>query len=188
MGAQNPRSKTTTSSAVATAQQQTVPRILLVDDDENVRATFINFLSGDASDPELDRLAANLFGDGAPDLTPSTRAPKWRLSEAAQGDIAIREVEASRIAQDPFAVAFVDMRMPPGPNGAETATELRRLDPAIEIVICTAYSDFRWDEVIRTVGGSEGLHLLRKPFKPEQATRLCEVLSTKWANKRRRTA
>jgi hypothetical protein len=72
------------------------------------------------------------------------------------------------------------MRMPPGWSGVDTIAALWRADQYMQIVLCTAYSDFTWDMVLAGVGRSEGLHLLRKPFAAEQVRRFAEVLSKKW--------
>jgi len=71
--------------------------------------------------------------------------------------------EAVRAAR-PFAVAFVDVRMPPGWDGVETTCRLWEADPDLQVVICTAYSDHSWDEMIARLGTSDRLVILKKPF------------------------
>jgi CheY-like chemotaxis protein len=88
-------------------------------------------------DAALDALEAELLGDGAA----AGGLPTFHLTSASQGEAALAEVLRARAAGAPFAVAFVDMRMPPGWNGLQTIQQIWAVDPAIEVVICTAYSD-----------------------------------------------
>ena len=75
--------------------------------------------------------------------------------------------------------------MPPGWNGAGTTKQLWRIDPHLQVVICTAYSDFRWADVMSFLGTTENLSLLRKPFKPDDVRKMADVLGTKAARLRR---
>ena len=56
------------------------------------------------------------------------------------------------------------MRMPPGWNGIKTAQEIWKVDPNMPIVICTAYTDYTWDEIVAELPRSELLLILKKPF------------------------
>jgi two-component system NtrC family sensor kinase len=80
----------------------------------------------------------------------------------------------------PYAVAFVDMRMPPGWDGVETIEHLWQVDPALQVVICTAYSDHSWDHIITRIGGRDNLLVLRKPFDPIEVWQLASALTQKW--------
>jgi DNA-binding NtrC family response regulator len=123
-----------------------------------------------------------LFGARASISDDDRRFP---LFHAFSGEQAIAEVEARLAAGRRFPVAFVDMRMTPGWNGIETIVRLWRLDPEVEVVVCTAFSDFTWAEVLAHLGRSEGLHLLRKPFDGPQVRRFAGVLARKWELARR---
>jgi len=85
-------------------------------------------------------------------------------------------------AKTPYALAFVDMRMPPGWDGIETAVHIWEEDPAIQIVICSAYSDYSWNEVVRRVN-RPGLRLLHKPFDAKDVLDLAWTMTTKWLNR-----
>ena len=80
----------------------------------------------------------------------------------------------------PYAVAFVDVRMPPGWDGVETAERIWRECPEVEIVICTAYSDYSWDEIIAKLGHTDRLLILKKPFDNVEVIQLASSLTTKW--------
>jgi signal transduction histidine kinase len=80
----------------------------------------------------------------------------------------------------PYALAFVDMRMPPGWDGLETIENLWYVDPTLEIVICTAYSDHPWEDVSRRVGDTDKLLILMKPFNSIEVVQLAHSLTKKW--------
>jgi DNA-binding LytR/AlgR family response regulator len=88
---------------------------------------------------------------------------------------------ASALAEGrPFYVAFIDVRMPPGIDGAETARRLRELDSAVQIVICTAHSDYSLADIARRFPESDGLLILKKPFGPVEVQQMARSLSRKW--------
>src|SRR6202021_2429926 len=95
-------------------------------------------------------------------------------------EAAVAAVRGALAADDPFAVAFLDMRMPPGPDGVWAAARIRELDPAIEIVICTAYSDVDPAEVGSIVPPEEKLSYLQKPFHPHEIRQMTISLASKW--------
>jgi PAS domain S-box-containing protein len=80
----------------------------------------------------------------------------------------------------PFAAAFVYVRMPPGWDGMKTAAKIRQIDPQVEIVIITAYSDCSRSEIVKNVGQPDKLLFLRKPFDPEELSQIALSLTEKW--------
>lgn len=160
-------------------------RVLVIDDNVHIHDDFRKILGRADSheqDEELDRLSASLFGgdsraadDGA-----------FFVRAASQGQEGLEMVRKSVSDRRPYSLAFVDMRMPPGWNGVETIGHLWEVDPKIQMVICTAYSDFSWAEVLETLGDTGRLHLLRKPFEPDQVRKLAGVLCNKWVRLRDR--
>ena len=156
--------------------------LLVVDDDRNIHQDYERCLGlVEPAVGELDAIRERLFGP-RPTADEDRRFP---LFHALSGELAIAEVRARATSGRRFPVAFVDMRMSPGWNGIETIVRLWELDADIEIVVCTAFSDFTWTEVLATVGRSEGLHLLRKPFDGPQVRRFAGVLSRKWELRQR---
>ena len=95
-------------------------------------------------------------------------------------EAAVAAVRDAIAADEPFAVAFLDMRMPPGPDGVWAAARIRELDPAIEIVLCTAYSDVDPAEVGGMVPPEEKLSYLQKPFHPHEIRQMSISLASKW--------
>ena len=154
------------------------PRILVVDDDRDLHDDYDRCLApGRSESTELRTARDALFGPSADDLASVVR---FELAHAYAGEAALPLIEASIESGRRYSVAFVDMRMPPGWNGVETIRNIWRVDASLQVVLCTAYSDFTWDRVVAGVGRSDGLHLLRKPFDPAQVRRFAEVLSKKW--------
>jgi two-component system, NtrC family, sensor kinase len=112
----------------------------------------------------------------------------YQVSYADQGKEGFAETEKALAHQAPFAVAFIDVRMPPGWDGMETASRIRQLDQNIEIVIVTAYSDRSCEEIIQKVGSPDKLLFIRKPFDTEELKQLAVSLTEKWNIARREEA
>jgi PAS domain S-box-containing protein len=153
--------------------------ILIIDDDLGIQGAYRMVLS---PEPEDDRsssaqLAKLLRSDALPGPSVSLR---FDLEFASQGPEGIALVEAALERHHPFAAAFIDIRIPPGFDGMETAARIRRIDPDIEIVIVTAYSDRSREEIVRAVGAPEKLLFLRKPFDPEELIQMALSLTVKW--------
>ena len=89
-------------------------------------------------------------------------------------------VEKAVAAGRPYAMAFVDVRMPPGWDGVETTREIWKVAPDLQIVICTAHSDYSWDEMLAKIGGSDRLLILKKPFDTIEVLQLANALAEKW--------
>lgn len=152
-------------------------RILVVDDDASIRATYAQILQPPAS--PLGGLEALIDGPralAAKDVT-------FEVAEAAQGESAAALHLAATRMDKPFQLAFIDMRMPPGWDGMRTAMALRAQDPSIYIVIATAYSDYD----VHTLQASLGhdVVLLRKPFNEEEVFQLARTLCQSWETRRR---
>lgn len=154
--------------------------VLVVDDDRDLHDDYERCLGPRARETASLRDARDeLFGTST--LAPEETLTTFHIDHAYTGMAGLRLVEDGIGSGKQYCVAFVDMRMPPGWNGVDTIVALWRADPRVQIVLCTAYSDFTWDKVLQAVGRSEGLHLLRKPFAAEQVRRFAEVLAKKWS-------
>jgi two-component system, NtrC family, sensor kinase len=162
---------------------ETSHRILIVDDNHAIHADFHKiFAPPDATSGALDDLEAALLDLPAPSAPP---APPFELVSAHQGREALDHVVASIADQRPFAVAFVDMRMPPGWDGLETIERIWEVDPDIQVVICSAYSDHSWSELRARLGARESLLILKKPFDTLEVAQCAHALTTKWTLARR---
>ena len=158
-------------------------RILVVDDNAAIHEDFRKVLAQDSSADEADlsRAESVIFGDepwASPALVP------YLLDCASQGQEAAQFVARAVAAGRPYAIAFVDMRMPPGWDGLETIEHLWKLDPHLQVVICSAHSDYDWGDVIERLGHSDKLLILKKPFEPIEVQQCAGALSRKWQNER----
>jgi diguanylate cyclase (GGDEF)-like protein/PAS domain S-box-containing protein len=158
-------------------------RILVVDDNQAIHADFRKILAGSPEHTGLEEAEARLLG------TPLAMVPNatevFDVESAYQGEEGLEMVRASVAAGSKYAMAFVDMRMPPGWDGVETITKIWEVDPEIQIVICTAYSDYSWEEIIRKLGNVDRLLILKKPFDTIEVCQLACALTQKWHLARR---
>jgi diguanylate cyclase (GGDEF)-like protein len=152
-------------------------RILVIDDNEGVLECFRKVLEAQTAAPELAELEAVLFGMSCD--TPMPEAA-FDIDTFTDGERACRAAFGARIQTRPYAVAFVDMCMPGGWDGLQTIEELWRVDAALQVVICTAYSDHAWSDVLHRLGRADHLLILRKPFEPIEVLQLARALSQKW--------
>ena len=159
-------------------------RILVCDDREEITSTFYDLLTDDSRDiglDELQNLASSLF-ERVPQFHTKIKDSayrarvKLRVDTAHQGLEAIEMVKQAVDNNDPYKVAVLDMRMPPGINGFETAIELVGIDPLIELCFCTAYSDITISEIAERLGEGRFL-LLKKPVNPDELVTTVEFLS-----------
>ncbi|MFT3839089.1 MAG: ATP-binding protein [Myxococcaceae bacterium] len=150
-------------------------RILVIDDMESIHADFAKALSKSSDEP-LDQLENDLFGDhNAP-----RDVPEFELEFASQGLDGIEKVRAALAEGRPFSLAFVDVRMPPGLDGVETIAQLWQVDPRLEVVICTAYSDYSWQQMLEKLSRSGQFLVLGKPFDGTVVKQMALGLTEKW--------
>ncbi|MEP6933578.1 MAG: histidine kinase dimerization/phospho-acceptor domain-containing protein, partial [Nitrospirota bacterium] len=151
-------------------------RILVIDDNLSIHEDFRKILQSKAGDESLNQARAALFGE-----TPLVRAlERFELDCADQGQAALAMVQLARNEGRPYAVAFVDMRMPPGWDGLETIEHLWKADGRLQVVICTAHSDHSWAEIAARLGSNDRLLILRKPFDSIEVQQIAASLTRKW--------
>jgi PAS domain S-box-containing protein len=154
-----------------------VYRVLVIDDNPAIHADFRKILVPDQfAAVALDEAEAVLFGEAAA-VKLRTR---FRLESAYQGQEGLEKVQSALEQGDPFSVAFVDVRMPPGWDGLETISRIWKIDPSLQMIICTAYSDYSWDEMRTRLGESDSAVILKKPFDNIEAIQLTHALAKKW--------
>ena len=175
--ASGPRSESLPKSAVEGPR-----RILVVDDNVSIHEDFRKVLCPLPADPSLGTLESALFGGALA----STRDPTldYVVDTATQGQAGYEMVVRARERGRPYALAFVDMKMPPGWDGVETIKHMIEKDPDLEVVICSAYSDYSWHDVIRRLNRT-GLRLLKKPFDSKDVLDLAWSLSSRWLRRAR---
>ena len=152
-------------------------RILIVDDNPAIHADFRKILAPETSERQaVDKLEAALFNT-APK---PERAAQFQLDSAYQGQEALELVKKSLAENRPYALAFVDVRMPPGWDGIETVARIWETYPDLQVVVCTAYSDYSWEDMRLKVGQADNLVILKKPFYNIEVIQLAHSLTKKW--------
>ena len=151
-------------------------RILVIDDNLAIHEDFRKILATTTVPDELDEAGASLF-DEAP---VAVQGESFDLRFADQGEAGFHMVEEAMAARTPYALAFVDMRMPPGWDGLHTIEQIGTVDPDIQVVVCTAFSDHPWHEIASRLGKTDRLLILRKPIDPVEVEQLAASLTCKW--------
>ena len=156
-------------------------RILVIDDNAAIHLDFRKVLSTQAehsAQAALDVLEGDLFGEA---VAVAVR-PNFDVDSAHQGQEGVEMANRARAEGRPYAMAFVDMRMPPGWDGLQTIERLWATDPDVQVVICSAHTDYDWTEVVARLGHSDRLLVLRKPAEPIEVLQCATALSRKWEN------
>lgn len=152
-------------------------RILVVDDNPTIHDDFRKILCpARQANAAVSELEAVLFDQARP-APPETA---YELDSAYQGQEGFERVRQALQQERPYALAFVDVRMPPGWDGIETIARLWEVDPNLQIVVCTAYSDYSWEDLRARVGQHDGLVVLKKPFDNVEVQQLAHALTRKW--------
>jgi two-component system, NtrC family, sensor kinase len=151
-------------------------RILVVDDSSTIQHDYKTILAPEAAYAGLAATEAELFGE------PRNAAAhlSYELDIAQQGEEAVEKVFAATQEGRPYALAFVDVRMPPGIDGIEAAEKMFKIDARLHIVLCTAYSDHSWKSIIDRLGQTDRLLILKKPFDNIEVRQLALAMTTKW--------
>ena len=154
-------------------------RILIIDDSESIQNDFRRVLSPERQETrdDLDLLEEAVFG------APVSRGPpadtlRFEVDSALQGQEGVAKVQQAKAEGRPYALVFLDYRMPPGWNGIQTLRHLRKVEPSLRVVLCSAYSDYSWQEVSEEFSSSPELTELRKPFNSEQLRQMVQILAS----------
>jgi len=152
-------------------------RILIVDDNASIHADFRKILCPAKPAPAaLNEMESALFGEGKP----AVEQTGFELDSAFQGQEALEKVKQALAENRPYAMAFVDVRMPPGWDGIETIARIWEVYPELQIVVCTAYADYSWEEMRAKVRQPDNLLVLKKPFDNIEVQQLAHALTKKW--------
>src|SRR5580658_3269564 len=154
-------------------------RVLTIDDNPTIHADYRKILIR-AEDTQMSAAEAALFGEPQP----VTERPTFEVHSALQGREGVELARQALAEGRPYSVAFVDMRMPPGWDGLETIEHLWQVDPEVQVVVCSAYSDYDWLELLTRLGHSDKLLVVKKPFEPIEILQGAAALSRKWQNAR----
>ena len=160
-------------------------RILTVDDTPSIHEDYRKILGAATDDgaqqKSLAAARAAFFGKAVTETVSRERqGSTYTIDSALQGEEALALVQKSIAKDQRYALAFVDIRMPPGWDGVKTIQELWKVDPDLQCVICTAFSDYSWEQTIDALGRSDKLLILKKPFDPAEIRQLAMALTEKW--------
>ena len=153
-------------------------RVLIIDDQEAIHDDYRKIIC--PVRPQNDALAeveSQLFGDITVDLNGDDI---YEVDSAFQGQDAVTLVEKSLAEGRPYAVAFVDIRMPPGWDGIHTVRRMWEIDPEILVVLCSAYSDYAWEDIVHELGRTDRFLMLRKPFDNVEVRQCAAALTERW--------
>ena len=154
-------------------------RVLVIDDNASIHDDYRKILAGQEAG-KVSAAEAALFGE----QRPAVERPSFDVDSAMQGRDGVERARQALAEGRPYSVAFVDMRMPPGWDGLETIEHLWAIDPEIQVVVCSAYTDYDWLELLSRLGHSDKLIVVKKPFEPIEILQCASALSRKWANAR----
>jgi PAS domain S-box-containing protein len=155
-------------------------RILVIDDNRAIHDDFRKILCANTARGDALEQAENILFDGVEETAKVSKRLSFEIDSAFQGQEGLAKVEQALQAGRPFAMAFVDVRMPPGWDGVETAARIWEICPDMQVVICTAYSDYSWDEMAAKLKNSDRLVILKKPFDTVEVLQLANALTEKW--------
>ena len=155
-------------------------RVLVVDDNRAIHEDFLKILGGNAGGSSELQAAERLLLGGAA----AAPRPTFQIDTALQGEEGVARVQRALQEDQPYAMAFIDMRMPPGWDGLETIQRLWEIDPHVQVVICSAHSDYDWTEVVARLDHSDKLLVIKKPFEPIEVLQCANALTRKWDNER----
>lgn len=158
-------------------------RVLVVDHDESLREEYRSILEN--AETRADRISEDIApavlkqGTEAAKLDKS-HLPNFELGFASQGEEGLQELRRALTDGKPYALAFVEMRMPTGWDGLETVEHFWAEDPELQIVICTAHSDHNWEEMYTRIGATQNLLILKKPLDIDEVRQMATALTIKW--------
>src|SRR6185369_11372516 len=152
-------------------------RVLVIDDNESIHEDFRSVLCAKPNvHASLNSIEEHLFGE----TSSESETPRFEVDSALQGEEGLEKIRTSLRENRPYAMAFVDVRMPPGWDGVETIARIWQDYPDLQVVVCTAFSDYSWEEMVEKLGHSDRLVILKKPFDNIEVLQLANALTEKW--------
>src|SRR3954453_19445882 len=155
-------------------------RILVIDDNPAIHADIRKILTKSSAESDttlLEKAEALLFDKQA---APKEVVADFEIDSAYQGQDGFEKIKTSLAENRPYALAFVDVRMPPGWDGIETISRIWEIYPELQVVICTAYSDYSWENITRQFGHSDSVLIIKKPFDNIEVLQMAHALVKKW--------
>ncbi len=154
-------------------------RILVIDDVQDIHEDFRKILIHEESSQKknLENMHQHLFHQ----KTMAGSLPQFEIDCVFQGQDGINCVQKSVKEKRPYAIAFVDVQMPPGIDGIQTIERIWEIDADIQVVICTAYAKYSWEEIFQRFGNTDHLFILKKPFDRIEIINLACTLTKRWS-------
>lgn len=156
-------------------------RIIIIDDNPKIHQDVIKVLAP-AMDSDYEQsfveLEERLFDNQSEPK--KVDLPNFQFETAQQGQEGLKKIKKAYDENNPFALAFVDVRMPSGWDGMETITNIWKVDSNIQVIICTAFSDYSLEETIDQLGISDNYLILKKPFDSMALRQLAYAMTRKW--------
>ena len=152
-------------------------RILVIDDNKAIHEDIRKVLGANQDRNDFMADAKAMLFD---EETSKTERIQFEIDSAYQGEDGFKLVRQRAEEGRPYALAFVDVRMPPGWDGIETISQIWKHHPDLQIVLCTAFSDYSWDEMLEQLGRSDSLVIIKKPFDNIEVLQLAYALTHKW--------
>ncbi len=158
-------------------------RVLIIDDNTAIHEDFRKIFQAPSKEKNpLEEARRLMFGAARP----VAAEPHYVLDSAYQGQEGLELVRRAHACNAPYALAFVDVRMPPGMDGIETIKAIWEESPDLQVVICTAYSDYTWHDMLQSLGSTDNMVILKKPFDNIEVRQIACALTAKWNLNRER--
>jgi response regulator RpfG family c-di-GMP phosphodiesterase len=135
-------------------------RILAVDDDSTILDLYQQILSSDAK-------------RGGSKAT-------FEVDCCTQGKEAVETVKLALEFNKSYSVIFLDLNLPPGPDGEWTAEQIQKLDPYTNIVLVSGFMRAGPAKLANRSAASDRLLYLQKPFHRQEILQFATALSAKW--------
>ncbi len=157
------------------SDQDSVWRILAIDDDPLIHRTYAAILKSELEEElnQLSQLSGSVDAASA-----GGKALKYELDHAYSGEEGLQKVIEANQAKAPYAIVYMDMRMPPGWDGLETAEKIREVDPAVRIILITAYMDYELDEIRQRIGFD--FIFMSKPIDANELSQSTALMGVQW--------
>ncbi|MCI5139177.1 MAG: response regulator, partial [Candidatus Electrothrix sp. AR1] len=159
-----------------TAIAQRVRRVLVIDDNPEIHNDIKRILQPTTAPDDFDDLLSDITGK------PASKGyhAMIQVDSAFQGDEGIRMVRQARREDRPYALAFVDMRIPPGLDGLQTIKKIQMEDDRLQYIIITAHSDYSWQDISNALTSKDSLLVIKKPFESIEIRQSASALIQKW--------
>ncbi len=154
-------------------------RVLAIDDNTSIHDDYNKVLISKETDRSLLKSESLLFGDAESERSVSDQF-QYQIDSAFQGAEGLELVRESIRQQRPYSVALVDVRMPPGWDGVETVQKIWEVQPDLPIVLCTAYADYKWEQLHAKLPRTDQLLILKKPFEPCELRQTVAAQVSRW--------